>query len=157
PGLSVDTDEGADRIAEILYQFDKPDFVIIDTWSHIKGRIRENDNDETGIGASRIIDRIAQPRDCAVLVTHHMGRQKEDGCYKRRGAWALDDMAADLLCIGANRESRGEYIVRIEKQRHGRSVDFGYSVSTDPSDRTRIQLSVWEHRDDRIPDVNLST
>lgn len=96
--VRIDTDEAVERLAGIVESVG-PDVVIIDTLSHVKGAIPENDNDELGAGVRRLIDQVATPYNCAVILTHHAGRAKADGTTNPRGASALEDMVADIMFL----------------------------------------------------------
>jgi hypothetical protein len=126
-GVKIDSESQLGRLAETVRQGD-PDLVLIDALSDIKGAIHENDNDEMGAGLRGVRDLVAGALGCAVLITHHMGRQKEDGSTNARGASAIEDATADFIRLDRNRSGDGA-IGKFEYTRHmSPPGDFGYSI-----------------------------
>lgn len=127
-GVKIDSENALRNMAQVVGEAGGCDILLIDALSDIKGKIRENDNDEMGAGARGIRDVVAVPLGLTVLVAHHMGRAKEDGSVNPRGASALEDAAADIIHLGRNRAGDG-YVGKFEKVRHmSPPGDFGYSI-----------------------------
>ncbi len=102
--VKIDTDDGAARLFSLVESI-APDVVMIDTFSHVKGAIPENDNDEMGAAARRLIDLVATPLNCAIILTHHAGRAKQDGTTNPRGASSWEDMLADIMFLDHPRDA----------------------------------------------------
>ena len=102
--VKIDTDEGAEKLAAMIEPLGA-DVAMIDTFSHVKGAVPENDNDEMGAAARRLIDIVATPLNCAVILTHHAGRAKADGTTNPRGASSWEDMLADIMYLDHPRDA----------------------------------------------------
>lgn len=143
--FTIDSDKGVEYLASIVEQV-RPDIVFVDALFDVKGAARENDNDEMGAAARRIIEMVCIPFNCCVIVTHHTGRQKEDGGSNPRGASAFEDAAADIMFLERKKDGAcaiGSFDPPNGKVRHA-SVPrpFGYAISS--TEDGRIELEIIE-------------
>lgn len=140
--VRIDTDDAVERFSAMLEPL-RPDLVMIDTLSHVKGAIPENDNDEMGAGARRLIDQIATPHNCAVVVTHHAGREKADGTSNPRGASSWEDMLADIMFLEHPKNAAfkvGTFAEPNGKVRHAAVPD--RLIYTIASDEGRVEVDL---------------
>jgi putative DNA primase/helicase len=135
------------------------DFVVIDTQSAAFDLFNENDNAEVGRKIIKPLLRLARIFDCAVLVSHHIGKQKsEEGqnaekAYKSRGASSFGcgattvfNLTADpaspervtLTC--AKRKNGSEYERLMILDQHTRWFSLSEEIPTKPATNTDLIL-----------------
>lgn len=148
--FKLDTDEGVSWLASLVGDT-HPDVILIDALSDVKGAARENDNDEMGAAMRRVRDLVARPFNCAVILSDHMGRPREDGTMNARGASAKEDVAADIIHL-EKKEDRS--VGSFEKVRHRSRPDpFSFAIVKD-EDTGLLDIAIEV---DRVGALNSAT
>ena len=116
--MAVSGSQGLEPIAN-LYGADAgttPDFIFIDNLADVLGGADENSNQQMAPILNGLIDEVAIPLDCAVILLHHTGKASEfrTGADRLRGASCMRDVAADVLIVEKREDDR---LITFEKCR----------------------------------------
>ena len=136
--FTLDTDEGADFLAEIIEQV-KPDVVFIDSLRKVKGSYKESDNDEMGELLDRLEYRVAVEKKVNIVLIHHFGKPREDGFASARGASAIEDVCSDIIYLSDPKDGSNKRNGLFEKTRDGGDLQdqsFEYEFFDDDDSNT---------------------
>ena len=120
------------------------DVIIVDALRDVKGKLRENDNDDMAEGFVRFRDQVCERFNLSGLVNHHKGKPSQDGTDRgSRGASTIEDIAADVLYVSKSDSGRH---IDFEKTRDGGTEGkrFDFTIGNDQDDPERILLDVTE-------------
>lgn len=147
---SIDSSSSLKPLKQIIYgenvkDFKPYDVVIVDTLSDIKGKARENDNDDMSSAFRRFRDEICEQFNVAGIILHHKGKPGQDGNDRgSRGASSMEDVAADVIHLDQENNSEKRLWV-FKKNRdgtlHDRVLDMRMDGNEPGSDHVTICVS----------------
>ncbi len=141
PDVALSSDEGAAYIVALAEEH-RADVVIIDALRDVKGKVKENDNDEMGIVMVRLRDNVAARTNAAIVLIHHFGKIKAGEQESGRGASVIEDVAADIIYIRDPKDGTGKRTGTFDKTRDGSHQDqeFAFEIYDD-EETGKLQVS----------------